>query len=675
MIKSNIAVKLFLSLLLIVPLIGSAGQVKAEDDITGHPMEEQIRALISQDIMKGYDDGSFGAYNKISRVQFASLISRSLNLEPDTTQNFSDMPSDEETINRIQGAAGAGIITGYQDGTFRPYQQISREHMAVMLKRALDYLQIDAERATLRFADNDLINKDYLEHVSVNVYYKIINGKTINNQQYFAPKEASTRGQAAKVIYELLNTIKAETEPVPDEEDPEVPGTPEEPEEPEEPAKPEARYGIGSFTSAGELFVEREYATYNEALSAYKGSSGKYLTFGETVIKMNTGIALTVPSPTSSLTNVYNESMTSAWTYVVNDTELRYLDADKDKVKVQVGNKIGYVKHSNVKLIPFSVLEDRSSYSVNASGELVHRIYMNSRESSASYVVGPAPDRLEQGRTYYSWDGATFFDANGRQVAEGYQYFQHLPARSATNYTAEEIDQYIIDELKRLEERNPNSTVYKDAYKRSKLVGLGEHLKKVEKEDGVNALMILALAQHESAYGMSERAQTYNNLFGLRVYDDNPANDHFETVQDNVDELLNEFWNKNYIPPTGPHANGAAFGHKGYGFNVKYASDPYWGAKAAGHMYRIDKALGGKDLKNAVQIGITTTEGLNIRTAPELTDSTKLFTYPKTDMPVIIKGEVSGASDIPWIKITSDVGINKEAYVSGHYVKVLPIVK
>ncbi|WP_404404986.1 S-layer homology domain-containing protein [Jeotgalibacillus malaysiensis] len=665
MLNSRIAVSVLLSLMLVVSLVSTTPKAHASDDLTGHPMEEQIRALVSQEIMNGYDDGSFRPYNQVTRVQFASLIARALNLEPDTTQTFGDMPSDEETINRIQGAAGAGIITGYEDGTFRPYTMISREHMAVMLKRALDYLQIDAERATLRFADNDLINKNYLEHVSVNVYYGIINGKTINNKQYFAPKEASTRGQAAKVIYELLETIKAETEPVP----------PEEPGVPEEPSKPKVGYGIGSYNSAGNLFVEREYQTYEEALKAYQASSGKHLTYGDQILKMNTGVALTVPTAAGSLTNVYNEAMTSAWTYVVNDTELRYLDADKEKVKVQVGNKIGYVKHSNVKLIPFNVLEDRSSYSVSTTGELVHRVYMNSRGSAASYVVGPAPAGLEQGKTYYSWDGSKFFDVNGKEVAEAYQYFQHLPARSKTNYTAEEIDKYIVDELKRLEERNPNSAVYKDASKRSKLLGLGKHLKKVEAEKGVNALMILALAQHESAYGLSERALTYNNLFGLRVYDDNPANDHFKTVQENVDELLNEFWNKNYIPPTGPHANGAAFGHKGYGFNVKYASDPYWGSKAAGHMYRIDKALGGKDLKNALKIGLTTTEGLNVRSATELNDQTKLFTYPKTDMPIIIQGEATNGSSIPWLKIVSDVGLNRDAYVSGHYVRVLPIAK
>ncbi|WP_227394332.1 S-layer homology domain-containing protein [Jeotgalibacillus aurantiacus] len=656
MVKIYAGMKLLVVMCLMFSLIG-INSAAAEDDISGHGLEKEMRAIIDLGIMKGYGDGVFNPQANVTRSQFATLLTRALNLEPDVTITFSDMPDDQGLAEGIQGAAAAGIVTGYDNDSFKPYDKISRVHMSVMLKRALDYLQIESKRATLRYVDNSQIARQYEEHVSVVTFYEIMGGRTIDNKTYFAPKEFSTRAQAAAVLYRLLNLIT-------DVEDP----------TPVDPVEPDVGFGIASYQN-GELFIEKEYSSYETALQAWQNSSGKLLTYGDSIIKMNTGIALTVPTKAGSLTNVYNESMSSAWTYVVNDTELRYLDSDDTKVKVQVGNKVGYVKHENVKLFPFSALKDRSSYSVNSSGELVHKVYQNSRDAAASYVVGPAPSELQQGQVYFSWDGSTFFNAAGSQVAEGFQYFQHLPARSETSYTADEINQYILNELVALEQRNPNSTLYKDASKRSKLIGIGSHLKKVEAEKGVNALMILALAQHESAYGLSDRAQTYNNLFGLRVYDDNPANDYFKTVAENVDELLNEFWNKNYIPPTGIHANGAAFGHKGYGFNVKYASDPYWGSKAAGHMYRIDKALGGRDLQNAVQIGITTTDGLNVRKAPDLTETSKLFTYPKTNMPVILKGEVSGASDIPWIKITSDLGIKQEAYVSGHYIRTLPIVK
>ena len=95
-------------------------------------------------------------------------------------------------------------------------------------------------------------------------------------------------------------------------------------------------------------------------------------------------------------------------------------------------------------------------------------------------------------------------------------------------------------------------------------------------------MLILALAQHESAYGMSEQAQNLNNLFGLCVYDTNPLNKNFESVMTNINELITKFWQPNYITPTGPYANGAVVGSKAFGFNVKYASDPYWGEKIAG---------------------------------------------------------------------------------------------
>ncbi|UZN00089.1 glucosaminidase domain-containing protein [Lysinibacillus sp. MHQ-1] len=64
----------------------------------------------------------------------------------------------------------------------------------------------------------------------------------------------------------------------------------------------------------------------------------------------------------------------------------------------------------------------------------------------------------------------------------------------------------------------------KNATTKSKLIGLGSVLKDIEANAHINAMLILALAQHESAYGMSDHAQNLNNLFGLYVYDTNPLN-------------------------------------------------------------------------------------------------------------------------------------------------------
>lgn len=195
-------------------------------------------------------------------------------------------------------------------------------------------------------------------------------------------------------------------------------------------------------------------------------------------------------------------------------------------------------------------------------------------------------------------------------------------------------------------------------------------MKEVEEEQQINALLILALAQHESTYGLSERAQQFNNLFGLKVYDDRPVPEYFETIEDNILELVTSFFNKNYIPPNSAYGYGAILGNKVVGFNVKYASDPYWGAKAAGHMYRIDKTMGGKDLTNSHTIGLTT-EALNVRSGPD-TDFERIFRYTKTGIPVMIVKPVESS---PWLKIISDSADYDELFVHGDYVEHIPIVK
>ena len=73
----------------------------------------------------------------------------------------------------------------------------------------------------------------------------------------------------------------------------------------------------------------------------------------------------------------------------------------------------------------------------------------------ASYQAGKAPSFMKDGERYYSWNGIDFFDSNGTEVGTGYQYFQFLPARSKTQYTAEEIDAYILKTLKSLGSQLP----------------------------------------------------------------------------------------------------------------------------------------------------------------------------------------------------------------------------
>jgi len=427
-------------------------------------------------------------------------------------------------------------------------------------------------------------------------------------------------------------------------------------------------YNVVNLQQDGTTLVVKSYYTYAEAADNLQ--TNQAIHYNGSLIKIPGGMVVTKAASGSSLTIIYaDKQLKKEITYVPANTEILYVDSTDTYVEVNVAGTIRYIKQANSNLIPWSALKGRSYYSIS-NGNLVHSIYSPSARTYSAYQVGAAPNFLTASQQYYSVDGIHFTDANGQSIGTSYPYFQFLPARTKTNYTAVEIDTYIISILQKLERDNPNNSIYQQASQKSKLIGVGTFLKEMEQKHSINALYILALAQHESTYGLSNYAQQYNNLFGLYVTDDNPKAKIFDTVEENVEELITAFWNKNYIPPNAPYANGAVYGHKSIGFNVKYASDPYWGAKAAGHLYRMDKMMGGKDSKLPYRVGITTTTGLNVRTGPGVNHSVA-YRYALSNLPVVILDDNLPETD--WVKVLSDSASYEELYIHKDYVKELPI--
>ena len=95
----------------------------------------------------------------------------------------------------------AGITTGYEDGTFRPNQQISRQQFAVMLYRYLGLNEADYADVELPFADNAKIGAYAVPAIKALYTEGIINGSTGSDGKiYFNPNNSLTRAQAATMI-------------------------------------------------------------------------------------------------------------------------------------------------------------------------------------------------------------------------------------------------------------------------------------------------------------------------------------------------------------------------------------------------------------------------------------------------------------------------------------------
>lgn len=160
-------------------------QLASADELTGHSHEKGLRYLISKNALVKDAKGSYRPDDNVTRGEFASYLTKAMNLKATSDIVFKDVPDTYVHAKDIKLAASAGIITGYGDGSFKPNAAISRQHMAVMLERAIDYLNIPKGTSTITFKDNASIIKDYRQAVAIGAKLEIIKGAN----GYFMPKK------------------------------------------------------------------------------------------------------------------------------------------------------------------------------------------------------------------------------------------------------------------------------------------------------------------------------------------------------------------------------------------------------------------------------------------------------------------------------------------------------
>ncbi len=101
---------------------------------------EAIEYLSAADVVGGYDDGSFRPAVSVSRGQAAKVLVRQAGLAVSstiTTHAFTDIESVYGPY--VEAAAAKGWIVGYPDGTFRTYDPLQRQHMAIIVVRSMGW--------------------------------------------------------------------------------------------------------------------------------------------------------------------------------------------------------------------------------------------------------------------------------------------------------------------------------------------------------------------------------------------------------------------------------------------------------------------------------------------------------------------------------------------------------
>ncbi|WP_339251857.1 S-layer homology domain-containing protein [Sporosarcina sp. FSL W8-0480] len=651
--------KLAAMIVILMLLLQITPSVSHADELTGLTLEKELRELVSMGIIKGFSDGKIYPKADVSRGDFAAFLARTMKLSAEVPE-FTDVNPSSAIASEIGAIQKSGIMKGTLDGRFMPTKLMTREEMAVTAARAIAYIGISVDAQEIVLTDESIFaSAEGVNAAKIVFAAGIMNGTKVDPTRTiitFDPAGLSKRDQVAAVLSRFL-AFRAKHE-LPELE-------PEEPSVPEKPTPPVAapdKFQLAIVENKAMKLLDKKYDTYAEAVKAFTTSpiaEGIYQ--GKELLRIKSGMAF-AQGPLGNATVIYSSpTFATQLTYIEAGREMGILEYAENYVKVQVGDTVGYVKHNQIDFVPVSISESKDYYIGNSAGELLHYTYNYLTHAYGAYSIGPVPEFMKIGTRYYSRDGVHFLDGSGKAVGTHHPYFQFQSIRSKTEYTAEELDAFILQIV--AEKESTGLPKYAGATLNSKIIGLGSYIKEMEEYYRVNGLFILSAAMHESDFGMSKNAFEKNNLFGIRVFDSTPeAGEKYATPERSIEAFVLEYANKNYGIPGRPYAKGAVPGNKTVGFNVHYASDPTWGAKISGHMWRTDKALGSRDFNRYRLARTNVKSSLNVRTEPVVTPETVLFTYAERDLgrsgesgyPVAIVEQQKGADGYIWYKIFAD---------------------
>jgi hypothetical protein len=159
-----------------------------------------VSYLYCRQVVSGYADGTFRPYNNTTRAQIAKIIVLAYNLSIYTpeTPTFTDVPRSDNFYFYIETAAHNNIVSGYSDRTFRPYNDVTRGQLTKIVVSAARWPLVSPISPSFRDVPLDNPFYGYIETAAC---HGIIGGYSDGT---FRPGNSATRGQIAKIVYEAV---------------------------------------------------------------------------------------------------------------------------------------------------------------------------------------------------------------------------------------------------------------------------------------------------------------------------------------------------------------------------------------------------------------------------------------------------------------------------------------
>lgn len=165
-----------------------------------------IAYVSSEGLMSGLGDGTFGQAEPLSRAQVATVLWRAAG-EPEAPEGAARFPDCDYSDGSFYGKAvswarAAGVVSGYEDGTFGPADPVTREQLATMLARhASGVAGLDASSdGSALSAMADAPSVTLWDGMAWAVDAGVLTGDLSTGEPLALPQRPAQRDQAAKMF-------------------------------------------------------------------------------------------------------------------------------------------------------------------------------------------------------------------------------------------------------------------------------------------------------------------------------------------------------------------------------------------------------------------------------------------------------------------------------------------
>lgn len=158
-----------------------------------HWAYESIYKLVDAGIIEGYPDGTFNPEGKITRAELVKIVNMVFKYtDKQDTTSLTDIKTDDWFYNHVLIAEKAGYIVGFEDGTFRPSDNITREQLCKVIDVINGLVELPFDKTPA----------DEVSPWAVDFVNRVLSNRimALDENNYFRATEDATRAEVCDAL-------------------------------------------------------------------------------------------------------------------------------------------------------------------------------------------------------------------------------------------------------------------------------------------------------------------------------------------------------------------------------------------------------------------------------------------------------------------------------------------